>query len=69
MRVDKFVALVASMRTAQKDYFKNRLQLELIKSKRLESEVDTALREGVTMADLQPVEVQGKLLEDGHEQN
>lgn len=65
MRAEKFIELVAAMRTAQKDYFKNRLQLELIKSKRLESEVDKALRDGVTMADQQPAEVQGKLLEDG----
>ncbi len=56
MKLDRFVALVAQMRAKQKGYFKSRLQGDLIESKRLESEVDQALREGVTLVELKPVE-------------
>lgn len=47
MNVSQFVKVVSEMRTAQKAYFKSRLQSDLIKSKELERAVDTAIREGI----------------------
>jgi hypothetical protein len=43
MKESEFVALVHRMRTAQKAYFKNRLNRDLQDSKALEKEVDSAL--------------------------
>lgn len=41
----EFLALVAAMREAQKDYFRRRAPADLERSKNLEREVDRALRE------------------------
>lgn len=50
MNAAKFVVLVREMRAAQKQYFsKGRMQGDLIQAKRLEADVDKALREGVTL--------------------
>ena len=49
MNAMEFVNTVREMRTAQKDYFKNRLRTDLIRSKELERAVDKALAEGVTV--------------------
>jgi hypothetical protein len=49
MNTMDFVTKVREMRQAQKDYFKNRLKSDLVKSKSLEREVDQALEEGVTV--------------------
>lgn len=45
MEIDKFIDLVAEMRTAQKNYFSSRSPYALSKSKRLECDVDRALAE------------------------
>jgi len=39
-----FIDLVARMRTAQKTYFKNRTQSNLLEAKNYEAQVDVALR-------------------------
>ena len=49
MIVTEFVGKVGKMRQAQKEYFKNRLQKDLILSKQLEREIDKALVEGMTL--------------------
>ncbi len=49
MFVTEFIEKVRMLRTTQKAYFKNRLQRDLITSKQLEKEIDTALAEGVTI--------------------
>jgi hypothetical protein len=43
MNYSEFIALVAQMRTAQKNYFKTRSKDVLIESKDLERQVDTAI--------------------------
>jgi hypothetical protein len=47
MNAYDFVKLVRRMRSAQKAYFKARMQNNLILSKQLEKEVDQALDEGI----------------------
>lgn len=49
MLITQFVELTRSMRSAQKNYFKTRTQSDLVKAKEMESEVDKALAEGVTI--------------------
>lgn len=51
MKESEFIALVHRMRTAQKNYFKNRLNKDLQESKALEREVDNALSK-LTVADI-----------------
>ena len=68
MNVSEFNRTVKEMRQAQKDYFKHRLQSDLIKSKELERKVDKALEEGIVF-DLDIVKVdaveQGQLFDMG----
>lgn len=45
MDKDEFVALVAELRECQKGYFKTRDPIYLNKSKRLEYQVDKAIKE------------------------
>lgn len=47
MNVSEFTRTVRDMREAQKAYFKNRLRSDLIRSKELEAQVDSALKEGI----------------------
>jgi hypothetical protein len=42
--VNEFVELVAAMRAAQKEYFRTRTPSSLAEAKRLEREVDAALK-------------------------
>ncbi len=49
MQADEFIVLVSQMRAAQKKYFKNRLQGDLIAARDLEGRVDKALRDGVSI--------------------
>ena len=44
MTLAEFVALVAAMRGAQKDYFKRRTPADLDRARNLEREVDRAVR-------------------------
>lgn len=46
MTYQEFLQLVEEMRTAQKTYFSNRTQNNLLTSKRLEKLVDNAIAEG-----------------------
>lgn len=48
MDAREFVTLVADMMTAQADYWKNRTQSNLIRSKDLEARVRKALAEGIS---------------------
>jgi hypothetical protein len=50
MDTEDFIEMVRCMRAAQKAYFKDgRKQSDLIESKRLEKQVDEALRQGVSI--------------------
>jgi hypothetical protein len=49
MNIVAFVDLVRNMRKAQKNYFKDRTQANLIASKMIEAKVDKALQEGVIL--------------------
>jgi len=62
MNITEFVDKVREMRQAQKTYFKTRLQGDLIKSKQLESIVDKALAEGVTIYETHTLEEEAQQL-------
>jgi len=47
VELEEFMQLVARMRAVQKEYFRTRTQSALNESKRLEKEVDVALKAGV----------------------
>lgn len=76
MNALEFVNKVRELRQAQKQYFKTRLNGDLVKAKQLEAEVDKALAEGVTvrethtLTDQDPLtvytteDIQGTLLAD-----
>lgn len=51
MKAQEFTDLVARMRAAQKAYFRTRSYSDLDESKRLEREVDNALRASLTDED------------------
>lgn len=68
MNVPEFFETVKRMRDAQKAYFKSRLPGDLVTAKKLESQVDLALRDGL-QDDLKPTETQVSFLEDGHEED
>ena len=53
--------LVFKMRTAQKAYFKNRLNRDLQESKALEKQVDHELSKRLVSMALEPKETTGKL--------
>lgn len=58
MNAREFFYLVAQMRTAQKDYFKTRIQQDLRRARYLEDSVDTEIRrvkEIVSVEELQSV--------------
>lgn len=44
-KIKAFVSLVEQMRTAQKDYFRNRQKIDLDKSRQLERSVDKFITE------------------------
>lgn len=68
MNEKEFFLTVKKMREAQKAYFKSRLQGDLVNAKKLESEVDLALRDGL-QDESKPKETQASFLEDGHEKD
>ncbi len=68
MNDKEFFLTVKKMRDAQKLYFRSRLPGDLVTAKKLESQVDLALRDGL-QDDRKPTETQASFLEDGHEED
>lgn len=49
MNIVEFVNVVRKMRSAQRAYFKSRLQSDLVAAKQLEATVDKALADGMIL--------------------
>ena len=56
MDIEQFIELVRQLRAAQKAYFKDRKQSDLIEARKLEREVDQALADGVIVPILEEMD-------------
>jgi hypothetical protein len=69
MRVIEFIHLVRRMRVAQKAYYRNRLQADLIASKMFEAEVDKALKAGIDVRGFITLDTAGVQRPTGGDEN